>query len=133
MAFWQGGRHGGFWTKKEEKEALAAVSTLKRALSIPNHKDKKDEYTDDTLHIYTPDFESAELIGELLFRYGNGKRAKFYDAEPDRLTLRDTIRVKPLPEGGFDASMSVIHSSHFAKMILKMVDKHIAPDKPFTR
>jgi hypothetical protein len=121
------------WTEKEQQEALAAVGTLKRALGIPNHKSKKDEFVDGRLQIYTPDFESAELIGELLFRYGNGRRAKFYDSRPDHKTLRDTIRVEPLSEGGYDASMCVVHSSHFSKMILKMVNKHLSPDKVLTR
>jgi hypothetical protein len=121
------------WTEKDKQEALAAVCTLKRALGIPNHEFKKDEYASSRLHIFTPDAESAELIGELLFRYGNGKRAKYYDARPEITTLRDTIRIEPVPGGGYEASMNVIHSSHFARMILKMVDKHIAPDKQFTR
>jgi hypothetical protein len=121
------------WTKKQEREALAAVCSLKRALGIPDHKNKPDAIVDEKLHVYTGDIESAQLIGELLFRYGNGKRAAFYDAHPEKLTLRDTIRVEAVHGGGFDASMNVYHSSHFARMILKMVDKHIAPDGRLTR
>ena len=119
-------------TPWEWREALATVSSLKRAMGIKNHP-RKDEMIDGQLHIYLQDSDSAELIGELLFRYGNGKRARFYDSHPEIHTLRDSIRVEQLPDGGYDASMTIVHPTHFSRMVQKMIDKHISPDKTFTR
>jgi len=62
------------WSTQDEKEALATVSSLKRAMGIPNHPTKKDAFIGETIHIYTPDKNSAELITELLYRYGTGPR-----------------------------------------------------------
>src|ERR1035437_5960858 len=121
------------WTKEQGREALATISTLKRALGIQNHPKKKDEFIDRDLHIYTPDKESAILLGELLHRYGNGPREKFYNARPQSLTLRDTVRVEDLPGGGCDASMNINYAPHLKKMLEKMIQKQIAPDKTFTR
>ncbi len=129
MADWE-------WTKKETNKAIAALSTLKRAIGIANHATKIDEFEDfqrNRLHIYTPDQESAELIGELLYRYGSGNRAAYYNAHPELSPIRKTIRLKALPEGGFDTSIAILHPRHFAERILKMAAKHIAPDKHFTR
>ena len=81
-----------------------------------------------------PDAESAEVNQErLLFRYGNGKNARLYNSRPERLTLRDTIRVKSACRRRIRRFDVGVHSSHFARMILKMVNTHIAPDKTFTR
>lgn len=121
------------WTKEQGREALATVSTLKRVLGIPNHPDKKDEFIEHDLHIYTADKESAILLGEMLYRYGNGPREKFYNARPEIQTLRDTVRVEDLPEGGYDASMNINYAPHLKKMLDKMIAKNIAPDKSFTR
>lgn len=125
MADWE-------WTKKETNKALAAVSTLKRATGIPNHPSKMDEFAEiprNQIRIYTPSQESADLIGEILFRYGNGKRAAFYDAQPERSTIRDSIRVEPLDQGGFVTSMQIFHPRHFSEKISKMTEKFVAPDK----
>ena len=119
-------------TREQEREALATISTLKRVLGIPSHRNKKDEFIEHNLHVYTADQESATLIAELLYRYGNGPREKFYNANPEILTLRDTIRVEPV-EGGYDASMSINYAPHLQKMLGKMIKKQIAPDKSFTR
>jgi hypothetical protein len=121
------------WTKEQGREALATVSTLKRVLGIPNHPDKKDTFLNHDLHIYTADKDAAILLGELLYRYGNGPREKFYNARPEILTLRDTVRVEPLAEGGFDTSMNINYAPHLKQMLEKMIQKHIAPDKGFTR
>ncbi len=63
------------WTEEQGIEALATISTLKRAMGIPNHPTKIDTIIENDFHIYTSDEESAQLIGELLYRYGNGRRA----------------------------------------------------------
>lgn len=122
------------WTKEQGREALATISTLKRVLGIPNHPTKRDSFVEDRdFQIYTPDQESAQLIGELLWRYGNGPKEAYYNAHPDLLTVRDTIRVRPLEEGGFAISINIPYAPSFAKALQKMVNKHIAPDKTFTR
>lgn len=129
MADWE-------WTKKETNKALAAISTLKRATGVQNHPTKKDEFAEiprNQLRIYSLDQESAELIGELLYRYGNGKRAAFYDAHPERSTIRDSIEVKPLRGGGYVTLMQIYHPRHFSEKLSKMTEKFVAPDKHFTR
>ena len=121
------------WTREQEREALATISTLKRVLGIPNHPTKTDNFVGHTLHIFTPDETSATLIGELLYRYGNGSREKYYNAHPEFETLRDTVKVEPVDGGGYDASVSVNHVAHLQRMLEKMIQKQIAPDKSFTR
>jgi hypothetical protein len=121
------------WTKAQEKEALAVVSSLKRALGVPNHPDRKDEFADGKVHIYTTDASSAKLIGELLWRYGNGPRAAFYDAHPEKFTLRDTVAVNRHEDGGYEASMWILYPPAFTKAMQKMFSKYIGPDKTFSR
>jgi hypothetical protein len=121
------------WSKEQGREALAAISSLKRATGIPNHPTKTDTFVDHRFHIYAPDQESAEFIAEFLWRYASGTRTAFYDARPEKLTVRDTIRVLPLIEGGYDASITIPYAPSFTKALQKMVDKHIAPDRNFTR
>lgn len=121
------------WTEKQGREALATISSLKRALGIPNHPTKTDTFIGDDFHIYTPDEESAQLIGELFFRYGNGRRAAYYDAHPEKFTVRDTVKVKAIDEGGYDTSISIPFAPHFSEMLQKMIAKHIAPDSKLQR
>jgi hypothetical protein len=121
------------WTSEDGRKALATVSTLKRALGIPNHPTEKDKFVNESIHIFTPEESSAILIGELLYRYGNGPREKFYNARPDLRTNRDTVCVQALPEGGYDASMFISYAPSFTKALEKMVLKHIAPDKKLSR
>jgi hypothetical protein len=120
------------WTKKEEKEALAAVCSLKRALGIADGSEK-DEFQGARIKIHTADFASAELIGELLYRYGGGQRRRFYDAHPEIETLRDSVAVYPLANDCYTASIALHSPSNFAREIRKAIDKHIAPNKTFTR
>lgn len=120
------------WTQEQAREALATISTLKRVLGIPNHATRKDEFVEHRLHVYTGDQESAVLLGEWLYRYGNGPREKYYNDHPEKLTLRDTVRVEAV-EGGYDASMTINYAPHLKQMLDKMIQKHIAPDKSFTR
>lgn len=120
-------------TKAQMKEALATVSSLKRAMGIPNHPIKTDTFTGEKIHIYTSDKESAALLGELLYRYGNGPREKLYNSRPERLTIRDTVQVAELPDGGYDVSMHIPWPQNLKKSWDKMIAKHIAPDKSFTR
>ena len=121
------------WTREQEREALATISTLKRVLGIPNHPTKADRFDGHTVHILTPDEASGTLIGELLYRYGNGPREAYYNAHPEFSTLRDTVRVEPVEGGSYDASMSINYAPHLQKMLEKMIQKQIAPDKGFTR
>ena len=118
--------------RRQEQESLAAISTLKRALGIPNHLTKIDEVVEDRWHVYTQDAKSAELISELLYRCANGNLKQFYDSQPRR-SVRDTISVSPLKDGGFEASIKVINIPNFTKGLLKLAQKHISPDKNFTR
>jgi hypothetical protein len=120
-------------TKAEKKQALATVSSFKRAIGIPNHATKRDTFIDETIHIYISGKESAELMGELLYRYGNGPREKFYNAHPEKFTIRDTVQVKELPEGGYDVSMHIPWPRSFTEAMEKMMKKYIGPDSTFTR
>jgi len=118
-----------------QKEALTAVSSLKRILGIPHHPTKRDEFMQDELHnpichIYTPDAQSAELLGELLYRIAvMPKGAAYYDSNHPGHSQRDTIRVQPLEDGGYDSSMRVLQPERFAAKIKKVIAKHIAPEK----
>ncbi len=117
--------------KAGERKALATISSLKRAMAIPNHPLKTDEFDSSTCRIYVPDEASAILLGELLYRYGNGPREKFYNEHPERFTSRDTVKVVELPEGGFQASMDIYMPTGFAKALEKMIQRHIAADSRF--
>ena len=85
------------------------------------------------MNVYTADKDSATLIAEFLWRYGNGTRAAYYDAQPDSFTIRDTIRVRLLEDGGYEVSMNIPYAPSLTKALQKMIEKHIAPDKTFTR
>lgn len=117
--------------KLDERKALATISSLKRALGIPNHPVKKDEFVSGRCHIYTPDEDSANLLGELLFRFGNNSRAAYYDSHPERFSIRDTITVQPLPEGGFDTAMNIPWPTHLASVLDKMIRKQLSSDSRF--
>lgn len=123
------------WTEEQGKAALAKISSLKRALGIANHPTKTDtfEFATHRFHIYTDSQESADLVAELLYRYGGGNRAAFYDAHPEKLTVRDTIDVVPLEGGGCDVSINIPSATGLTKALEKVIQKHIAPDKTFTR
>jgi hypothetical protein len=122
------------WTREEGRESLAAISTLKRAIGIPNHPSKTDEISvGGRCHIYTQDEESAELIAELLYKWANAGRKKYYDLHLPDSTLRDTIAVQSLPEGGFQTTISVLSAPNFTKGLHRLTQKHISPDKGFTR
>jgi len=118
--------------KADERKALATVSSLKRALGVPNHPTKKDAFVEKHCHIYTPDEESAILLGELLYRYGNGPREKFYNAHPEKITIRDTVQVRALEEG-FAVSMNIPWPKTFVTFLEKMINKQIAPDHSLRR
>ncbi len=120
---------------KGQKEFLDAVSSLKRAFGIPNHPTKRDEFKrvdvwDPECHIYTADAASAELLGELLYRIAvTPKGAAFYDSIRPRVSVRDSIKVQPVPEGGYEASMWVSVPEKFSEKVYNIIEKHIAPDK----
>jgi hypothetical protein len=101
-------------------------------LGIANHPSKIDEIIDRRCHIYTADEQSAELIAELLYRWANGNKKQWYDAQPG-FSLRDTIHVNPIENGGYQTSISVYYAPAFTKGLHKLTEKYISPDKSFTR
>jgi hypothetical protein len=121
------------WSDEEQNKALAALSSLKRAMGIANVTGLTDHFSEHNLKVFTPDKGSADLVAELLFRYGNGKRAKFYDSRPHRLTIRDTIAVEVVGDGEFVTSMLISNPPDLARRLSEMVEKHISPDKNFSR
>ncbi|MBI3867427.1 MAG: hypothetical protein HY299_02765 [Verrucomicrobia bacterium] len=122
------------WTSQEEKEALAAISSLKRALGISNHLTKRDEFkrdelSNDVCHIYLPDAESAELMGEILHRIAISPRLRELPHSRTPLSSwRETINVEPLKEGGYEASIIVWYPNKFTGKVKSIIDKHISPD-----
>src|ERR1700744_4901888 len=98
----------GNWTEQEGMQALAAISSLKRALGIPNHKARTDEIRDKRCHVYTIDLETAQLLAEIFYKWANGRRKSYYDQTKPGSTLRDTISIVKLPEGGHDLSIAVL-------------------------
>ena len=125
----------GHRTKEECREALATISSLKRVLGIANHPTQKDTLgaEDGRLRIYTPDEESATLLGELLYRYGTGNQAAHYRARPEQPTIRDTIRTEAVNEGGYLTTMWVPWPLSMKTALNKMIKKHTAPDSRFIR
>ena|SRR5882762_5028462 len=116
-------------TQSDIKNALAEFGKLKRVLGIPNHPQNKDAIIDGTLHIYTSDKESAALIGEILYRFGSGNKAAFYDARPEMPSIRDSIKLGSLIEGGYEVEMYIPYAPKLTKALQKVVAKHIEPDK----
>jgi hypothetical protein len=121
------------YPKRDVQKALAAISSLKRAVGIPNHKLKPDQISNGTCHVYVPDQDSATLMAELLYRDATWpKGVAFYDSKPWP-SLRDSLRLSPLAEGGFDVSIDVMDASALEKGVRRLLNKHISPDKTFTR
>lgn len=120
-------------TKQDQRQSLAAISSLKRVLGIQNHPSRKDEYISNHLHIYTPDDESAILLAELLYRYANGNLRAHYDAHPEHRSVRDTIMLKPLTEGGYEIEMWSPGPAALKTSLERMIKKHIAPEERFRR
>src|SRR6185369_8294196 len=120
--------------RKEQRSALDAISSLKRALGIHNHPEKKDEFKQDELlnpicHIYVQDAGSAELIGEILHRVAIMPRlGHFPDSRRPLSPWRDSIVVQPLEKGGFEACIRVWHPTKFAARVQKVIEKHISSD-----
>lgn len=120
------------FAKEKIREALESISTLKRAIGIPNHPTKRDAFEAEKCHIYTTDKASAELLGELLFRSCGGARKDHQDASAG-LSIADTIETRQLEDDCYDVSISIIHPPSFAKALKRMADKHISPDRYFRR
>ena len=124
------------WTRKQEKEALTALCTLKRALGISDHKTSKDEFRDEILYVHTPNLESAELIAELFHKYAGCKKVVPVGPVPPQepIPMRNTVRAgHVVPGDDYCASITLKNPSEFARAIHKIVEKHIAPDRRFTR
>jgi len=117
---------------EENKKALAAISSLKRALRIANHPTKRDEFGIDDYHnnrcyIRLPDADSAELMGELLHRISIMPRTGIISENGK--AWRKTIKMQPLEEGGVEVSIRVFHPDKFTARIQKVIEQHISPDK----
>ena len=117
------------------KNALAAISTLKRVLGIPNLPCKGDGFVQSRLFIYVPDESSGQLLAELLYRYGTSTKGKLYQAHPEWKTIRDTIEIHPFSElgsnggvEGYCVSMEITNASALTKSLEKMAMLLIAPD-----
>lgn len=125
------------WTRQQEKEALAAVCKLKRVLSIPDNPTRKDEFWHETLYVGTTDLESAELIAELFHKYAGCKKVVPPGPlpPPDPIPMRNTVSAGHGVPGEKDycATITLKNPSEFARAINKIIEKHIAPDRRFTR
>jgi hypothetical protein len=119
-------------TDKDRKDALAALSSLKRVLGIADHPNKPDEFKDIYLKVHTQDENSAILLGELLYRFATGRNAARYASRPRIMTTRDTIKIKPV-EGGYEVEMVIYGADRMIKAIDKMIEKQISPGNGFSR
>jgi hypothetical protein len=57
------------------------------------------------------------------------KGAAYWDAHPAGMSQRDTVKVQPLKEGGYETSIIEWHPDVFARKIQRLTKKYIAPDK----
>jgi len=116
---------------------LAAISSLKRALGIPNHSTKRDEFrieefTNDKCCIYLPDEEAAKLVAELLFslaRKPRGEREAVGDPFAFKVSEGGGIKVEALDEGGYVVSFRPRNSEVFGRKLLSVIARHIQPEK----
>jgi hypothetical protein len=127
------------WTKKQEQEALAAICSLKRALGIADSPDSKDEFVGDTLRVGASTLESAELIAELFHKYAGCKKVvPDYSVPPlDPVPMRNTVSAclgfRTMGPEDYCASIKLKNISDFTRAINRIIEKHIAPDRRFTR
>jgi hypothetical protein len=110
------------------KRELGIISTLKRALLIPNHTQRQDAFFHEHCHIYTSDQSSAALLSELLWRLTNEGSKDAYTEQKQGLRICDTIKVLNLPEGGYEVRIGTPYPRAFAQALLEVTRQHIAPD-----